>query len=117
MDHRNCAGQDWSCIPGEFGSATLTLELSGNDKISITDEDPPSSGDIDTYQATVIAGNPHVLRGFFIGGPPGATYREDFSWILSEDGNGFSQISSYVYQEGPNQGSGGLCGGRAARGP
>jgi hypothetical protein len=106
--------QDWACLPVEFGSATLTLSVSGN-QISITDEDPPGSGDINTYQATLIPGNPHVVRGFFIGGPVGGTYREDFSWILSPDGNSFSDIAKYVYQEGPSQGSGGLCGGRATR--
>ncbi len=105
--------QNWACVPLELGSATLTLSVVGSNKISISDEDPPNSGDIVTYEASVVSGNPHIVRGFFIGGDPGFTYREDFSWILAPDGNSFSQVSSYVYQEGPNQGNGGYCGGQA----
>ena len=109
--------QNWVCVPAEFGSATLTLSVTTADKISITDEDPPGSGQTDTYDATIVSGNPHVVRGFFIGGDVGNSYREDFSWILAADGNSFSQISKYVYQEGPNQGSGGICGGQASPAP
>jgi len=109
--------QHWACIPVEDGTATLTLAVAGGSKIGITDEDPPNSGDFNTYEASVVSGNPHVIRGFFISGPAGNTYREDFSWILAPDGNSFSQISWYTYQEGPNQGSGGLCGGQATRVP
>lgn len=109
--------QNWACVPPEFGQATLTLTVANATTINISDEDPPNSGDIDTYQASAVAGNPHVVRGFFIGGPAGSTYREDFSWILAEDGSSFSQISNYVYQEGPNVGTGGLCGGTATRQP
>ena len=109
--------QNWACLPPEFGQASLTLAVSGANTISITDEDPPGSGDIAVYQATSAAGNPHVVRGFFIAGPAGNTYREDFSWILAGNGNSFSDISSYVYLEGPNQGGGGLCGGTATRQP
>lgn len=108
--------QHWACIPPEYGSATLTLSIGGN-QVSITDEDPPGSGDLNTYSAGVVSGNPHVVRGFFISGPTGNTYREDFTWILALDGNSFSQVSSYTYLEGPNQGSGGLCGGQATRQP
>ena len=107
--------QDWSCLPPEFGQATLTLSVAGANTIGISDEDPPSSGDIATYEASPVPGNPHVLRGFFIGGPPGFTYREDFTWTLSANGDRFSQISYYVFQEGPSQGSGGLCAGQALR--
>jgi hypothetical protein len=109
--------QNWVCAPAEFGSATLTLSVAAGDKISIIDEDPPGSGDIATYDATIVSGNPHVVRGFFIGGEVGNTYREDFSWILAEDGHSFSDISKYVYQEGPNLGSGGICGGQASPAP
>jgi hypothetical protein len=108
--------QHWGCLPAEFGDASLTLTVTGN-TVSISDEDPPSSGDINTYDATMVPGNAHVVRGYFIGGDPGNTYREDFSWTLSANSTGFSQISYYVYQEGPNQGSGGICGGTAARVP
>lgn len=106
--------QDWACFPTEFGQATLTLARNGNG-ITITDEDPPGSGDLATYSATPVPGNPHVLRGFFTSGPPGNTYREDFSWTLAGNGQMFTQISYYVYQEGPNQGSGGICAGWAKR--
>lgn len=109
--------QDWTCVPAEFGSATLTLATSGGNQVSITDEDPPNSGSIATYSASVVSGNPLIVRGFFISGPTGNTYREDFSWILDDDGSGFSDIAKYVYLEGPNQGNGGYCGGRATRVP
>lgn len=56
--------------------------------------------------ATVIGHD--VLKGFFIGGPPGSTYREDFIWTLGLDGR-FTQISAYVYQEGSQTGQGGFC--------
>jgi hypothetical protein len=106
--------QDWGCFPLEVGQATLTLSKTGN-TIDISDEDPPGSGDLASYSAAPVPGNPHVLRGFFIGGPPGSTYREEFTWTLSPTGTGFSQISFYVYQEGPSIGSGGLCAGRAVK--
>lgn len=50
-------------------------------------------------------------------GPAGATYREEFTWTLTPSSAGFSQISYYFYQEGANQGNGGLCGGSARRTP
>jgi hypothetical protein len=109
--------QNWACLPIEFGQATLTLAKSGSNKISISDEDPPASGDVATYEASVVSANPHAVRGFFIGGDPGFTYREDFSWTLSSSGDDFSQISFYTYLEGPNQGHGGICGGVARRQP
>ncbi len=107
--------QHWGCVPAvDTGTATLTLSVAGN-QVNITDEDPPGSGDINSYSATVVSGNPHVVRGFFIGGQVGSTYREDFTWILSDDGSRFSDIARYVYQTGPSTGSGGLCGGEATR--
>jgi len=106
--------QHWACLPVEFGQATLTLTVSGG-TVTITDEDPPGSGDIATYTATPVAGNPHELRGHFTGGPAGNTYREDFSWKLLPNSNVQSEISYYAYLEGPNTGSGGMCGGRATR--
>lgn len=106
--------QNWTCVPAEFGSATLTVAVSGS-QINITDEDPPASGDIATYHANVVSGNPHVVRGFFIGGVTGNTYREDFTWILASGGASFSQMSKYVYLEGANQGNGGFCGALATR--
>ncbi len=109
--------QRWACLPPEYGQAQLTLAVTGPNTIQITDEDPPGSGDVQVYTATAIPGNPHVVRGFFIGGEAGNQYREDFAWTLVPNGQRFSQISRYVYQEGANQGSGGMCGGAATRGP
>jgi hypothetical protein len=106
--------QNWACLPVEYGQARHTYTVTGN-TLHIADEDPPNSGDIATYTATPVAGNPYEVRGFFIGGPAGYTYREDFTWKLSPNGNLISQVSHYVYQEGPNTGSGGMCGGRATR--
>ena len=113
--------QNWACVPAEYGAATLTLSVSGNPvlafKVNVSDEDPPGSGSSATYQASLIPGNPHVVRGYFLSGPSGNTYREDFTWILDPDGDGFTDISRYVYQEGPSTGSGGYCGGSATRAP
>jgi hypothetical protein len=109
--------QHYACLPPEFGTATLTLASAGGTTISVSDEDPPGSGDVNTYQATTVPGNPHVLKGYFIGGPPGDTYREDFTWTLADNGGSFSQISHYTYLEGAAAGTGGLCGGRATRTP
>ena len=106
--------QVWACLPPEFGDAQLTLSVAGS-TVNISDEDPVGSGDISTYSATPVAGNPHELRGYFIAGPAGNTYREDFSWKLTPNGATFSQISYYRYLEGPNVGTGGMCGGRATR--
>lgn len=109
--------QHWACLPPEFGTATLTMSMAGGSTIGISDEDPPGSGNIDTYQATALPGNPHLMRGYFIGGPTGNTYREDFSWTLSDNGERFSQTSRSVYIEGPDVGTGGLCSGQATRTP
>ena len=84
--------QDYSCLPRETGQATLTITVTGPDTIAITDEDPPGSGIVKTYAATIISCNPHAVRGFFIGGPAGNRYREDFNWTLGKNGSGFSQI-------------------------
>lgn len=108
--------EDWSCVPAEQGTAALTLTVSGS-TVNVSDEDPPGSGDVNTYSAAVVSGNPLVVRGFFLGGPPGNTYREDFSWVMDAGGAGFTSISKYVYQEGPNTGNGGFCGSRMTRAP
>jgi hypothetical protein len=100
--------QNFACLPRESGQATITITVAGPDSITIGDEDPPGSGDVKTYAATIVAANPHAVRGFFNGGPAGSRYREDFNWTLGKNG-GFSQVSSYTYFEGPNTGSSGLC--------
>lgn len=109
--------QNWACLPRESGRATITLSVAATDTVAISDEDPPGSGDIATYSAMTIGANPHALRGFFMSGPMGFRYREDFNWTLGKIGTGFSQVSSYVYVEGPKQGTGGLCVASARRLP
>ena len=100
--------QQWSCLPRESGRATITIVATGADTISITDQDPPGTGDINIYEAKIVGVSPHAVRGFFISGPTGNQYREDFTWTLRKDG-GFSQFSTYTYTEGPHIGSGGIC--------
>ncbi len=109
--------QRWACLPPEYGQAELTIAVTGPGTIQISDEDPPGSGDVQVYSASIVPGNPHVIRGFFIGGPSGNQYREDFTWTLVPNSQRFTQISRYIYQEGANQGSGGMCGGVATRSP
>lgn len=109
--------QFWACLPLEWGHARITITKSGPDTISIIDEDPPGSGNINTYQASLLGDNTHAVRGFFIAGPAGNHYREDFNWTLRKNSNGFSQVSRYQYTEGPNVGSGGICSARATRAP
>lgn len=107
--------QRWACLPFEFGDATLDLSVSGPDTVTISDEDPPGSGNVTIYQAQLISSNPHLVRGFFIAGPSGNQYREDFNWTLR--GPVFSQISQYIYTQGPATGTGGICIGSAHRVP
>jgi hypothetical protein len=106
---------DYSCLPAEFGVSRITITVTGSNRIHIVDEDPPGSGDTNIYDATMLAGNPHVVRGAFTAGPDGETYRETFDWTLTENGDSFSQISVYEYLEGPDQGGGGICAARATR--
>ena len=68
------------------------------------------------YSATIVGASPHVILGFFDGGPIGNTYREHFTWTLKDNGD-FSQMSKYIYLEGPNKDSGGLCAATAKRVP
>jgi hypothetical protein len=100
--------QHWACLPNEHGHARLILTAAGATNLSINDEDPPGSGDTATYAATTVSANPHAVQGFFDAGPVGNRYREYFTWTLDKAGN-FSQWSRYVYTEGPNNGSGGIC--------
>jgi hypothetical protein len=109
--------QFWACLPLEWGQARITTVVSAADTIAISDEDPPGSGDFNTYEAALLGANTHAVRGFFIAGPVGNQYREDFNWTLRKDGDGFSQTSRYQYFEGPNNGSGGICVARATRAP
>jgi hypothetical protein len=100
--------QQWACLPREFGQATITISVTGPNTVEIMDSDPPGSPPV-TYTATTIGGDPHALRGFFISGPVGFRFREDFNWTMRRGLSGFRQSSSYVFFEGPNIGKGGLC--------
>ena len=107
--------QVWGCLPYEQGSARLALTMKDATTVTINDEDPPGSGNGNIYEASIVGGSARSLRGFFVAGPVGFRYREDFVWTLSPDGQRFFQTSRYVYQEGPNQGTGGNCFARAIR--
>ncbi|MCJ7453211.1 MAG: hypothetical protein MUO39_12155 [Steroidobacteraceae bacterium] len=100
--------QNWVCLPIEHGNARLTLTKTDATTLSVADEDPPGSGDVNTYSVSIVSGSPHAATGFFDAGPVGNTYREHFEWTLGKDGD-FSQMSRYAYTEGPNIGSGGIC--------
>ncbi len=101
--------QNWACFPWEYGQARLTLAVADSNTISITDEDPPGSGDTRTYHADVVGGDARVVRGFFDGGVSPYVYREDFNWVLGDDGEGFSDFSIYTYTAGPKTGAKGMC--------
>lgn len=101
--------QQWACLPRESGSATLQISARDANSVTIRDEDPPGSGNVDTYVANIVGASPHAVRGFFIGGIAGNTYREDFTWTLGKNASGFSQVSTYVYREGLKAGKGGIC--------
>ena len=105
----------WGCLPYEHGSDRLALTMKDATTVTINDEDPPGSGNGNIYEASIVGGSARSLRGFFIAGPVGSRYREDFVWTLSPDGRRFFQTSRYVYQEGPFQGTGGNCFARAVR--
>ena len=105
----------WGCLPYEHGSDPLVLTMKDATTVTIDDADPPGSGNGNIYEASIVGSSPRSLRGFFVAGPIGSRYREDFVWTLSPDRQRFFQTSRYVYQDGPNLGSGGNCFGRAER--
>ena len=101
--------QTWGCLPYELGTGAATLTVKDATTVTVDDSDPPGSGNGDVYDTTVVGGSVRALRGFFIGGPVGSRYREDFNWTLSPDGKRFFQTSRYVFQEGSSIGQGGPC--------
>ena len=105
----------WGCLPYEQGSSRFALTVKDAGTMIINDEDPPGSGNGSIYEASIVGGSARSLRGFFLAGPVGFRYREDFNWTLAPDGQRFVQTSRYVYQDGRNIGSGGNCFGRAVR--
>ncbi len=105
----------WACLPQESESFRFTMTASGADAVNI-DDDPPGTADGSLYQASVVNGNPHSLRGAYnLSGPPGNRFSEDFNWSLRKGGTSFTQVSRYTYIEGANQGKGGICIGTAKR--
>jgi len=104
----------WACLPAETGEFTTRITVKNSTTVSMVDDEDTSD---DAYDAAVIGSSARAIRGYFIDGPDGARYREDFNWTLNIDGNGFSQTSRYVYIEGTQQGLGGMCVARATRIP
>ena len=102
----------WSCLPHEFGEFNTTITVKNSTTLTMIDDGDTAA---DAYDASLIGSSPRAIRGFFIDGPMGNRYREDFNWTLSFDGNGFSQTSRYVYFEGLLTGRGGICAARATR--
>jgi len=94
---------NWACLPQESGNFNTTLTVTGATTVTADEGDP------DAYTASMIGPNPHAIRGFFIDGPTGARYREDFNWTMRKSLSGFAQSSVYVFIEGPFVGTGGLC--------
>jgi hypothetical protein len=102
----------WACLPQEFGEFNTTITVKNATTLSMIDDgDTPA----DAYEASLIGSSARAIRGFFIAGPAGSRYREDFNWTLNLDGSGFSQSSRYVYFEGSQTGRGGICAARATR--
>jgi YD repeat-containing protein len=102
----------WSCLPRETGEFNTTITVKNSTTLTMIDDgDTPA----EAYEASLIGASPRTIRGFFIDGPMGNRFREDFNWTLSFDGNGFSQTSRYVYFEGLLTGRGGICSARATR--
>jgi hypothetical protein len=102
----------WSCLPRETGEFNTTITVENSTTLTMIDDGDTAA---DAYEASLIGASPRAIRGFFIDGPMGNRYREDFNWTLSFDGNGFSQTSRYVYFEGLLTGRGGICAARATR--
>ena len=102
-----------ACLPKPASSST-TITVKNSTTVSMIDDGDTAA---DAYDAAVIGTSPRAIRGFFIDGPMGARYREDFNWTLNIDGSGFSQTSRYVYIEGTQVGRGGICVARATRLP
>lgn len=102
----------WACLPREFGEFNTTITVKNSTTLSMIDDGDTAA---DAYEASLIGSSTRAIRGFFIAGPAGSRYREDFNWTLNLDGSGFSQSSRYVYFEGSQTGRGGICAARATR--
>jgi len=104
----------WACLPLETGVFTTTITVKNATTVTMVDQDDTQ---VAAYDATTVGTSARAIRGYFIDGPVGARYREDFNWTLNIDGSGFSQTSRYVYFEGSQMGLGGICAARATRIP
>ena len=102
----------WSCLPREVGEFNTTITVKNATTLTMIDDGDTAA---DAYEASLIGSSPRAIRGFFIDGPMGSRYREDFNWTLGFDGNSFSQTSRYVYFEGLLTARGGICAARATR--
>jgi hypothetical protein len=102
----------WACLPRENGEFNTTISVKNATTLQLIDDGDTAA---DAYEASLLGPSTRAVRGFFITGPSGSRYREDFNWTLNLDGSGFSQTSRYVYIEGAQAGHGGICVARATR--
>jgi hypothetical protein len=102
----------WACLPAEWGEFNTTIAVKNATTVTMIDDGDTAA---DAYDAAMIGTSARAIRGFFISGPMGSRYREDFNWTLNRDGSGFTQTSRYVYFEGGQSGTGGICAARATR--
>jgi hypothetical protein len=102
----------WACLPAETGEFNTTIAVKNATTVTMIDDGDTAA---EAYDASLIGASARAIRGFFIDGPVGSRYREDFNWTLNLDGSGFSQTSRYVYFEGAQAGRGGICVARATR--
>jgi FAD/FMN-containing dehydrogenase len=110
--------KDWACLPRESGRERVTVRADAADRVAVVMEEISGAGGAPiSYTATVVGAGGRAVRGFFIDGPAGFRYREDFTWTLGQGGARFSSVSTYVYIEGPWAGRKGVCVGSARRQP
>jgi len=103
---------DYGCLPPESGHTDYVITRKNATTLSIDDTE---EGDGIDYEATVVPGSPHIVRGHFFDGDGDFRYREDFTWSLSDNSDVFTQTSRYEYTQGPNEGMPGFCAARAVR--
>jgi hypothetical protein len=99
----------WACLPRESGEERVTISVNGSSTLAIAEEGNPSG-----YAADLVGPSPHAVRGFYIDGPAGSRYREDFNWTLLKNGD-FTQFSTYRFFEGSTTGNSGICAATARR--
>jgi hypothetical protein len=102
----------WACLPHESGEFNTTITVKNGTTVQMIDDGDTAAS---AYEASLVGASSRAIRGFFIDGPAGSRYREDFNWVLNLNGSGFTQTSRYKYFEGPQAGRGGICAARATR--